>query len=175
MFKIRASSVIQRLTDLMKKTEAEFSSLGINDIIEDVIGLIHSDLIIKNISFSKQLTKKLPEVKGDRVQLQQVFLNVIINATDSMKESREKNLHVSTAKHGAESIIICVKDSGSGFDPKEKDNLFEPFFTTKKEGMGMGLSITKRIIKAHYGDIWVENNKEGGASVFMTLPVYEKN
>jgi C4-dicarboxylate-specific signal transduction histidine kinase len=171
----RASNVIQRLRDLMKKTEIELSSLAMNDVIEDVIGLIHSDLVIKNISLSKQLTKKLPEVSGDRVQLQQVFLNLIINATDAMKNSKEKRLHISTAKNGGEGIIVCVKDSGSGFDQKEKDNVFEPFFTTKKEGMGMGLPIAQTIIKALHGEIWVENNEEGGASLFVTLPASERN
>jgi len=149
--------------------------LAMNDVIEEVIGLIHSDLVIKNISLSTQLTKKLPEVTGDRVQLQQVFLNLIINATDAMKTSKEKHLHISTAKNGGEGIIVCVKDSGSGFDQKEKDNVFEPFFTTKKEGMGMGLPIAQTIIKALHGEIWVENNEEGGASLFVTLPASERN
>jgi len=171
----RASNVIQRLRDLMKKTEIELSSLAMNDVIEDVIGLTRSDLVIKNISLSKQLTEKLPEVSGDRVQLQQVFLNLIINATDAMKTSKEKHLHISTAKNGGEGIIVCVKDSGSGFDQKEKDNVFEPFFTTKKEGMGMGLPIAQTIIKALHGEIWVENNEEGGASLFVTLPASERN
>ena len=171
----RASNVIQRLRDLMKKTEVKLSSLAMNDVIEEVIALIHSDFIIKNVSLSKQLAKKLPEVNGDRVQLQQVFLNLILNATDAMKESEEKNLHISTAKNGGEGIIVCVRDSGSGFDQKGKDNLFEPFFTTKKEGMGMGLPIAQTIIKALHGDIWIENNKEGGASLFVTLPASERN
>jgi len=171
----RASNVIRRLRDLMKKTEIELSSLAMNDVIEEVIGLTHSDLVIKNISLSTQLTEKLPEVSGDRVQLQQVFLNLIINATDAMKKSKEKHLHISTAKNGGEGIIVCVKDSGSGFDQKEKDNVFEPFFTTKKEGMGMGLPIAQTIIKALHGEIWVENNEEGGASLFVTLPASERN
>ncbi len=171
----RASNVIQRLRDLMKKTEIELSPLAMNDVIEEVIGLIHSDLVIKNISLSTQLTKKLPEVTGDRVQLQQVFLNLIINATDAMKTSKEKHLHISTAKNGGQGVIVCVKDSGSGFDQKEKDNVFEPFFTTKKEGMGMGLPIAQTIIKALHGEIWVENNEEGGASLFVTLPASERN
>ena len=171
----RASDVIQRLRDLMQKTELELTSLAMNDVIEDVIGLMHSDLVIKNISLSKQLARRLPEVDGDRIQLQQVFLNLIINATDAMKESKKKHLHVSTAKHAGGGVIICVKDSGSGFHEKEKDNVFEPFFTTKKEGMGMGLPIAQTIIKALHGDIWVENNKEGGASIFVTLPAGEGN
>ncbi len=117
----------------------------------------------------------MPDSSSDRVQLQQVFLNLIINATDAMKKSKEKHLHISTAKNGGEGIMVCVKDSGSGFDQKEKDNVFEPFFTTKKEGMGMGLPIAQTIIKALHGEIWVENNEEGGASFFVTLPASERN
>ena len=171
----RASDVIQRLRDLMQKAEIELTSLAMNDVIEEVISLMHSDLVIKNISVSKQLARKLPEVDGDRIQLQQVFLNLIINATDAMKESNKKHLHISTAKHAGGGVIICVKDSGSGFEEQGIDNVFEPFFTTKKEGMGMGLTITQTIIKALHGDVWVENNKEGGASIFVTLPASEGN
>jgi PAS domain S-box-containing protein len=171
----RASDVIQRLRDLMRKTEAKFSPLALNDVIDEVLGLVHSDLVIKNISFSTQLAKRLPEVNGDRVQLQQVFLNLIINATDAMKETEEKTLHISTAKHDGGGIIICVRDSGIGFDGEERDDLFQPFFTTKKEGLGMGLPIARTIIKALNGRIWLENNEAGGASLFVTLPGSEKN
>jgi two-component system sensor kinase FixL len=91
-----------------------------------------------------------------------------------MNGSKVKNLHISIDKHDTRSIIICVRDTGVGFDEKNKDSLFKPFFTTKKEGLGMGLSINKTIVTSHGGDIWVENNKEGGASFFVTLPVYKE-
>jgi len=167
----RASDVIQKLRSLMKKTEAEFIPLDINHIIEEVLVLTHSELVIKNISLSKKLKKNLPNISGERVQLQQVFLNLIMNANDAMKKSRTKNLHISTATDDAKNIIVCVRDSGTGLDESNKDKLFEPFYTTKKEGMGMGLSVNKTIITAHNGDIWAENNKEGGASFYIKLPI----
>jgi len=100
-------------------------------------------------------------------------LNLMINAIDAMKGSKVKNLHISIDKHDTRSIIICVRDTGVGFDEKNKDSLFKHFYTTKKEGLGMGLSINKTIIKSHGGDIWAENNKEGGASFFITLPIHK--
>ena len=105
---------------------------------------------------------------------QQVLLNLVINASDAMKECKIKRIHISTAKHDKDTIIICVKDSGCGIDESKKDSLFKPFVTTKNEGMGMGLSVSKTIIKSHEGNIWAENNKEGGASFFITLPIYTK-
>ena len=170
----RASDVIHKLRALMKKSVIVFSEIQINDIIEEILTLTHSELVIENISLSKQMAGKLPIIHGDRVQLQQAFLNLIINAIDAMRQSKIKNLHISTAQHDAESLIVCVQDSGMGFDDKEKDSLFSPFFTTKKEGMGMGLSVNMTIIKSHGGNIWAENNEEGGASFFLTLPI-DKN
>jgi signal transduction histidine kinase len=140
-------------------------------IIEEVLKLTQSDLIIKNISVSKRLGKNLPTLKGDYVQLQQVFLNLIINATDAVKESKMKKIHISTAKQDSEGIIVCVEDFGTGFDEKDKDKLFDPFFTTKKEGMGMGLSVVKTIVKSHGGDVWAENNEKRGASFFVRFQI----
>jgi two-component system sensor kinase FixL len=166
----RANDVIRKLRDLMQKTDIELCPLSVNDVIKDVIELVHSDLVIKNITLSTHLTKKLPELNGDRVHLQQVFLNLVINATDAMKESKDKHLHISTAKHGKDEIIICVKDSGTGFDQHQKDNLFDSFFTTKKDGMGIGLPIAQSIVKLFHGEIWAENNKRAGACFFVRLP-----
>lgn len=168
----RASDVIQKLRSLMKKTEAEFIPLDINTVIEEVLVITHSELIIKNISLSKKLKKNLPKINGERIQLQQVFLNLTMNANDAMKKSKTKQLHISTATDDAKNIIVCVRDSGAGLDENNKDRLFEPFYTTKKEGMGMGLSVNKTIITAHNGDIWAENNTSGkGASFYIKLPI----
>ena len=170
----RANDVIQKLKDLMKKTESKYIPLKINVIIEEVLSLAHSELIIEDISLSQQFEKNLPKVKADRIQLQQVLLNLIVNAVDAMKESKVKNLSISTSKKDSQNIIVCMVDSGEGIDKNKKDNLFKPFFTTKKKGIGMGLSINKTIIKAFGGDIWAENNKDGGASFFITLPIYKE-
>jgi len=169
----RANDVIEKLRGLMRKAEPEYIPLKINVIIEEVLSLTHSELVIDGISLSKQLEKNLPKVKADRIQLQQVLLNLIINAVEAMKESKVKNLSISTSKD-SQNIIVCVVDSGKGFDENKRDNLFKPFFTTKKDGLGMGLSINKTIIKAFEGDIWAESNKDGGASFFITLPIYKE-
>jgi PAS domain S-box-containing protein len=167
----RANEVIQKLRALMKKADSNYSRLNMNDIIEEVLSLTNSELVIENISLSKKLQENLPEVKGDRTQLQQVLLNLIINAADAMKTSKVKNLCVSTGKRDSQNIVVSVTDSGVGIDENKKDSLFKPFFTTKKHGLGMGLSVDKTIIKAHEGEIWAENNKEGGAAFFVSLPI----
>jgi len=170
----RASDVMQKLRALMKKEEVNFAPLQINDIIEEVVKFTQSDLIIKNISLTKQMEENLPKIWGDRTHLQQVLLNLIMNATDAVKTSKIKAINISTAKDDAENIIISVKDSGTGIDENKKDDLFKPFYTTKKEGMGMGLSVIRTIVKSHEGAIWVENNPEGGASFFVKIPIYKE-
>ncbi|MHC4557649.1 MAG: PAS domain S-box protein [Planctomycetota bacterium] len=170
----RANEVMQKVRNLMKKTEVGFAPVNINTIIEEVIKLTHSEFVIENVRLSDKLAKDLPLVAGERIQLQQVFINLIMNAIDAMKESKMKKLHLSTARHDAENIIISVKDSGTGIDESKKDSLFKPFFTTKKEGMGMGLSVTRTIIKSHGGDIWAENNQGAGACFFIMLPSYKE-
>jgi C4-dicarboxylate-specific signal transduction histidine kinase len=167
----RATDVMQKVRALMKHSQIEFFPLNINLIIEEVLKLTQSDLIIKNISMSKRLGKNLPTLKGDYVQLQQVFLNLIINATDAVKESKVRKIQISTTKQDSEGVIVCVRDSGTGFDEKDKEKLFNPFFTTKKEGMGMGLSVVKTIIKSHGGDIRAENNEKSGASFFVSFNI----
>jgi two-component system sensor kinase FixL len=151
----------------MKHSQIELFPIKINIVIEDVLKLTQSDLIIKNVLVSKQLGNNLPTFEGDYVQLQQVFLNLIINAADAMHGSKMKKIQISTAKQDSKNIIVCVRDSGTGFDEKDKDKLFDPFFTTKKEGMGMGLSVVKTIVKAHGGDVWAENNEKRGTSFFV--------
>ncbi|MHC4962320.1 MAG: PAS domain S-box protein [Planctomycetota bacterium] len=167
----RAGDVIAKLRSLMKKADIEYAQLEINTVIEGVLKLTNSEIVFNHISLSKQFEENLPKLKGDSIQLQQVFLNLIMNAMDAMRDSQVKHLTISTSQHDAQFILVCVTDSGAGFDENEKDNLFKPFFTTKKEGMGMGLSVIKTIINAHGGDIWPENNQDGGASFFVKLPI----
>ena len=169
----RANEVMQKVRNLMKKTEVGLAPVKINSIIEEVLKLTHSELIIENVLLSKQLEKDLPQITGERIQLQQVFINLIMNAIDAMKESETRRIHISTIQHDADNLRVCISDTGKGFGDEEKANLFKPFFTTKKEGMGMGLSVTRTIIKSHGGVIWAQNNKDAGASFFITLPYYK--
>ena len=167
----RAGDVIAKLRSLMKKTDIEYTQLDINTVIEGVLKLTNSEIVFNQISLSKRFEENLPKLNGDSIQLQQVFLNLIMNAMDAMRDSQVKHLTISTSQHDAQFILVCVMDSGAGFDENEKDHLFKPFFTTKKEGMGMGLSVIKTIVNAHCGDIWPENNQDGGASFFVKLPI----
>jgi len=170
----RANEVMRKVRNLMKKTEIGLVPLQVNGIIEEVLTLTRSEFLIENVILSKELEENLPEVAGERIQLQQVFINLIMNAIDAMKESETKRLSISTAPHDAENIMVCISDTGAGFGDKENDTLFKPFFTTKKEGMGMGLSVTRTIIKSHGGDICAQNNKDTGASFYITLPLYKE-
>lgn len=170
----RAGDVISKLRSLMKKTDIEYTQLEINTVIEGVLKLTNSEIVFNHISLSKQFEENLPTLKGDSIQLQQVFLNLIMNAIDAMRDSQVKHLSISTSQNNSQFILVCVMDSGTGFDENKKDHLFKPFFTTKKEGLGMGLSVIKTIVNAHCGDIWPENNPDGGASFFVKLPIYMK-
>ncbi|MFC1601257.1 transporter substrate-binding domain-containing protein [Candidatus Sumerlaeota bacterium] len=167
----RATDVMQHLRALMKKSETQFTPLRIADTVQEVLRFTQSDMVINNVSLTTEIEEDLPLIKGDQIQLQQVFLNLIINATDAMQDCAEKKLHISVTRDDAEYIVVCLKDSGMGIAIDEMDKLFQAFFTTKKKGMGMGLSVTKTITESHNGNIWAENNQDGGASFFVSLPV----
>ena len=167
----RANEVMQKVRNLMKNTEVGFAPAQINDIIEEVVKLTHSEFVIENVSLSTQLGQDLPQIAGERIQLQQVFINLIMNAIDAMRGGKTKALHISSAQKDADTIVICISDTGVGFSDEKKDKLFKPFFTTKKEGMGMGLSVTRTIVKSHGGEICADNNQDVGASFYIALPV----
>lgn len=171
----RASDVINKLKSLLRKSELEFTTLNINEVIKEVISLIHSDLVIKNISLNSELNEKIPFVSGDRVQLQQVILNLILNSFEAMKEADSKKLCIRTAQENDKFIVVSLEDTGIGIDEKSMARLFEPFYTTKKEGMGMGLTINKAIIEFHGGTIRTKNNPDKGSSFCFTLPISKES
>jgi PAS domain S-box-containing protein len=168
----RAGQIIQRLGLLMKKDEVRLELLNINEVIREAAALVHSDIVILNISMSMDLNEELPIVNVDRVQLQQVILNFILNASESMKDRDpdSRQLVIITGKGESDTIIVSVKDSGKGIVKENFEKLFEPFYTTKYGGMGMGLPINKRIIEAHGGRLWAENNPDSGVTFYFTLP-----
>ncbi|OGX59765.1 MAG: hypothetical protein A2447_03150 [Omnitrophica WOR_2 bacterium RIFOXYC2_FULL_38_12] len=170
----RASDVINKLKGLLKKSELEFTALNINDVIREVLSLIPSNIVINNISLNTHLDENISFVDGDRIQLQQVILNLILNSFEAMKDAYSKTLCIRTAREDNGSIIVSIEDSGTGIDEKSITRLFEPFFTTKKEGMGMGLAINKAIINSHGGSLWAKNNKDKGASFYFTLPINKR-
>jgi PAS domain S-box-containing protein len=170
---MRASDVIGRIRALIKKAPPQKESLEINDAVREVIALTRGEVAKNHIAVRTQLAVGLPLIQADPVQLQQVILNLIINAVDAMsgvgEETRE--LLIVTAKHASSGVLVSLRDTGPGLDPKSVDRLFEAFYTTKSKGLGMGLSICRSIIEAHGGQMWAGANESRGAVFQFILPV----
>jgi C4-dicarboxylate-specific signal transduction histidine kinase len=171
---VRANEVIDRVRALVKKAPARKNRLEINEAILQVIALAQDEMANNVISVRTQLAEALPAIQGDRVQLQQVILNLLINAIEAMSEMGEgsRELLISTAKTDSEGVLVAVRDSGPGLAPESVDRLFESFYTTKPNGLGMGLSICRSIIEAHHGRLWATANTPHGAIFQFTLPPY---
>lgn len=169
----RAGEVVHRVRALVKKGPPVRLEIRLNEVIHEVSSLVLHELMRKNVSLRLEQANELPVVSGDRVQIQQVVLNLVMNAIEAMDPvtDRAKELIVRTLVHGPEEIKVEVKDTGIGFDPKEVDRLFTAFYTTKPEGMGMGLSISRSIIEAHGGRLWAAAHLPYGAVFQFTLPV----
>ena len=169
----RASDVIRRIRSLMKKSPPQMAPLDINELIGEVIALTHHEILRKGIPLQTELATGVPPIVGDRVQLQQVILNLIMNGIEAMSSGSEGpgELLVRSHMQGPEQIvIITVRDSGVGIDRRSLDQLFHPFFTTKPAGMGLGLSISRSTIEAHGGRIWATSNDDRGATFQFSLP-----
>jgi PAS domain S-box-containing protein len=171
----RASAVIGRIRALVKKVPARKDGLEINEVIREVIELTHGEVVKNRVSLQTQLAAGLPLIQGDRVQLQQVILNLIINAIEAMSNINEgsRELLVATGKDESSGVVVAVQDSGPGLNQDSFDRLFDAFYTTKPSGMGMGLSICRSIVEAHGGQIWGSRNSGPGATIQFTLPVGE--
>jgi PAS domain S-box-containing protein len=169
---LRAGEVITRLRALLKRGEANFQLLALNDVTTEVLALAHSELIERHVTVDTRLAPDLPSVRGDRVQLQQVMLNLLLNACEAMstRTSAERTLTVSTAVDGDGRLLTSIADRGTGIPSDAADRLFEPFFTTKAQGLGLGLSICRSIIDAHGGRLWADNNADQGATFTFALP-----
>jgi signal transduction histidine kinase len=161
---VRASEVMNRIRALAKKAPPQKDSLEINEVILGVIALISREIEKNGISAQIQLAEGLPAIQGDRVQLQQVLLNLLINAIEAMSGTSEgpRELLISTRKSDSV-VFISVRDSGPGLAPESVERLFESFYTTKPGGLGMGLSICRSIIEAHGGRLWASANEPRGA------------
>jgi two-component system, LuxR family, sensor kinase FixL len=169
----RASEVIRRLRALVKKDQADVTRLDVVGMVQGVERIVHHDAMLKNIAVAFNLDGHLPQVRGDRVQLQQVLLNLITNAFDSIEGSSSKDRTVTvTARGENRKIVIEVRDTGCGIANEMFETLFEPFKTSKNEGLGIGLSISRSIVEQHGGRLWAENNPTGGATFHVSLPAY---
>jgi signal transduction histidine kinase len=169
---LRASDVIQRVRSLARKGALERHPVDLNKLVDDVLQVVRLDADRRAIELDLQVTADMPPVWADRVQLQQVILNLILNAMEAMTESPAKGRRVLLRMSREDSgVQITVTDAGPGIDPAVLPQLFHSFFTTKKEGMGLGLSIARSIIEAHEGRIWAENSPGGGAVFRVLLPI----
>ncbi len=168
---LRAGSVIHRVRGLIRKDDAIRQLVSPNEVVADVLDLAHSDLIRRGVTVSTDLPPSIPEVSADRVQLQQVLLNLIVNACDAMTDNapRDRKLTIAT-KEESKTVRISVGDRGPGVAAGLIDAVFEPFVTSKPQGLGLGLAICRSIIGAHGGRIWAENNASRGATFSFVLP-----
>jgi len=171
----RASEVILKLRELMKRGPVAQIPIDINEVIREVIALTRSDAIIKNVSTAADLESKRLYVLADRVQIQQVIINLIMNAIEAMMdlEPDSRRLFVRTSLDRAGTITVSVRDQGEGLGDKRVEDIFEAFYTTKQQGLGMGLSINKSIIEAHGGRIWATNNPDRGTTFSFCLPCHK--
>jgi signal transduction histidine kinase len=170
----RASEVVGSVRAMVKRDVQQKVPLQVNKLVEDVVGLLQTDIQSEQISLVLELSSGPVSVLADRVQLQQVILNLITNAIEAMRAAAEepRSLRIGT-KHGeSDSLLISVEDSGAGIDATDRDRIFEPFFTTKPRGMGLGLSICRSIIEAHGGRLWAAPGQLRGTVFQFSLPVY---
>ena len=170
----RASDVIARLRALFRREELTLEWLDLNDVTREVIALSLSDLHRNRVALQSQLAGDLPAVNGDRIQLQQVILNLLRNASDSMAgvEDRPRQLVVRTEREGSDRVRLSVRDAGTGVDAARMNKLFEAFYTTKSDGMGIGLSVSRSIIERHRGRLWAEPNDGPGATFSFAIPAF---
>jgi C4-dicarboxylate-specific signal transduction histidine kinase len=168
----RAGEVIGSIRAMFKKEEKERLPLDLNELIRGVLALLRGELQAQDILVRTNLAERLPLLHGDRVQLQQVILNLVRNAADAMSQvsDRTRVLLVMSEFKAASEILVSIQDSGTGVDPKNIDRIFEAFFTTKANGMGMGLAICRSIIEAHSGRLWAAPNTTYGSVFYISLP-----
>ncbi|MGZ8214574.1 MAG: sensor histidine kinase [Methylosarcina sp.] len=169
----RAGEIIHRLRQLLKKGETQCFPLDLNKVTKDVLKLVNSDLVNHNVIVSLVLDPNLPIVIGDRVQIQQVLLNLIMNVCEAMSQSEEgkRRLFIRTKRFCADKVQLSVADQGPGIDAESRERIFEPFFTTKLQGMGLGLTICRNIINSHGGRLWAADNAPNGTIFYFTLPI----
>ena len=167
----RASDIIARIRALMKKSPPQMTQLDVNDLIREVLVLINHEVQRNRVMLHTDLTEGPTAVMGDRVQLQQVILNLVMNAVESAGAAAESQTEVLvTSRNDKNQVTVAIRDSGVGIDPKNLDQLFNPFFTTKPHGMGMGLAISRSTIQSHGGRLWAASNPGRGATFQFTLP-----
>ena len=168
----RASDVVRHIRAMFTKAAPERTAVKINDLIREVGTLIEGAALRNQVQVETELGADLPAIMGDRVQLQQVIVNLMLNGIEAMNEidGRPRRLVIRSEVQNSGEVLVAVRDSGVGIDPKNEKRIFDAFFTTKQQGMGMGLSISSSIIEAHGGRLWARRNSDCGATLQFTLP-----
>jgi PAS domain S-box-containing protein len=169
----RAGSIIDRMRGLLKRQDLDMRSLDVGELVSEVLGLVKADAAARQVKLDGAVPGDLPPVRGDRVHIQQVLVNLIVNGMDAVDEARraDRRVSVSALLDRSQSVEIAVRDTGDGIPDDRLASIFDPFFTTKSNGLGMGLPISRTIIEAHGGRFWAENNTGGGATFRFTLPI----
>jgi len=169
----RAAAVIDRMRTLLRHGELRFEVIALPELIGQVASLLNAEMQARHAALRITVPPTLPEVRGDRVQLQQVFVNLLLNGLDALdaRPNGVRQIEIGAAQAEGGLVELAVKDTGIGIEPDRLTDLFEPFVTTKSEGTGIGLAISQTIVEAHGGRIWAENNPNGGACIRFTLPV----
>jgi PAS domain S-box-containing protein len=168
----RAGNVIRSLRSMVKREEVERNPVILNNVVNDVIQMLHTESIFRNVHVETELDGSLPPIMGDKVQLQQVVLNLTLNAADAMSDNPPEHRQILLGTGVKDDRVrVAVRDFGPGIDKGNLERIFEPFFSTKGAGLGMGLAVCRTIVEAHGGRIWAENNSDRGATLFFELPV----
>jgi C4-dicarboxylate-specific signal transduction histidine kinase len=168
---MRAAEIVSRIRLLFKKGTPQRELVDVNEVIREMIVLLRSEATRYNISVRTELVAELPPVLGDRVQLQQVLMNLMLNGIDAMKDvDGTRELAIKSEQAENKEVVVSVTDSGVGLPPQQADQIFQAFFTTKPHGTGMGLRISRSIVESHGGRVWAAGNSPRGASFYFTLP-----
>jgi len=169
----RAGEIIRRIRNLVTKRELEQSTVNLNDIVREIVEMEKAEASQNNITVQTELAEDMPLVLADKIEIEQVVLNLVRNAFDAMSDTAvgERKLTIRTSRLRSDSIELAVCDTGQGLPAEDAEKLFDSFFTTKPDGLGIGLSLSRSIIKAHGGRLWAEPNPDCGATFRFTLPL----
>ena len=173
----RAAAVIQRMRSLLQQGELRFEAIAPLELVQQAAALLEAEMGAQHVALGIAVPADLPDIRGDRIHLQQVLVNLLLNSLDAVKTANQgqRQIDLRAARAGEAMLSLVVEDRGTGFDPARLADLFEPLYTTKPDGIGLGLSLCKTIVDAHGGRISAVNRPRGGARVEVLLPVADGN